>query len=63
MKEDVITRIALANPQIAIKLINGNKTIIQTTGTGNLKNAVYSIYGKEIAEGTIDVSYEYEEYI
>ena len=59
--EDVITRIALANPQIAIKLINGNKTIIQTTGTGNLKNAVYSIYGKEIAEGTIDVSYEYED--
>lgn len=59
--EDVITRIALANPQIAIKLINGNKTIIQTTGTGDLKNAVYSIYGKEIAEGTIDVSYEYED--
>lgn len=59
--EDVITRIALANPQIAIKLINGNKTVIQTTGTGELKNAVYSIYGKEIAEGVIDVSYEYED--
>ena len=59
--EDVITRIALANPQIAIKLINGNKTVIQTTGTGELKNVVYSIYGKEIAEGVIDVSYEYED--
>ena len=59
--EDVITRIALANPQIAIKLINGNKTVIQTTGTGELKNAVYSIYGKEIAEGVVDVSYEYED--
>ena len=59
--EDVITRIALANPQIAIKLINGNKTIIQTTGTRDIKNTVYSIYGKEIAEGIIDVSYEYED--
>ena len=59
--EDVIIRIALANPQIAIKLINGNKTVIQTTGTGELKNVVYSIYGKEIAEGVIDVSYEYED--
>lgn len=59
--EDVITRIALANPQIAIKLINGNKTVIQTTGTGELKNVVYSIYGKEIAEGVVDVSYEYED--
>ena len=59
--EDVITRIALANPEIAIKLINGNKTIIQTTGSGELKNVIYSIYGKEIAEGIIDVAYEYED--
>ena len=30
--EDAVTRIAIANPNIAIKLINGNKTIIQTNG-------------------------------
>ena len=35
--EDVMTRIALVNPNIAIKLISSGKTIIQTTGNGDLK--------------------------
>ncbi len=59
--EDAVTRIALANPSIAIKLINGNKTIIQTTGTGDLKNVIYGIYGKDVAEGIKEVSYKYED--
>lgn len=59
--EDAITRIALANPSIAIKLINGTKTIIQTTGNGDIKSVIYSIYGKEIAEGLLPVEYEYED--
>ena len=58
--EDTVTRIALANPNIAIKLINGNKTIIQTNGNGDLKTVIYNIYGKEIAEGLLEVNYEYE---
>ena len=58
--EDVMTRIALVNPNIAIKLISSGKTIIQTTGNGELKSVVYSIYGKEIAENILDVNYEYE---
>ena len=59
--EDVITRIALVNPQIAIKLINTGKTIIQTNGNGDLKTVIYSIYGKSVAESVLPVSYEYEE--
>ncbi len=59
--EDAVTRIALANPNISIKLINGSKTVIQTTGSGELKDVIYAIYGKEVAEGIIPVEYEYEE--
>ena len=59
--EDAITRIALANPNISIKLINGSKTIIQTTGNGDIKSVIYSIYGKEVAEGLLPVEYEYED--
>lgn len=59
--EDVITRIALVNPDISIKLINTGKTVIQTTGNGELKSVIYSIYGKDIAEGIIEVSYKYED--
>ena len=58
--EDAITRIALANPSIAIKLMNGSKTIIQTTGNGDIKSVIYNIYGKEVAENLIPVQYEYE---
>ena len=59
--EDVITRIALVNPNIAFKLINTGKTVIQTNGDGELKNVIYSIYGKDIANGIMEVNYKYED--
>ncbi len=59
--EDVVTRIALINPDISFKLINSGKTIIQTNGNGDLKSVVYSIYGKDIVEGILEVDYNYED--
>lgn len=59
--EDVITRIALVNPKVAIKLINTGKTVIQTNGNGDLKSVIYSIYGKDISNGITEVNYEYED--
>ena len=59
--EDAITRIALVHPEIAIKLINTGKTIIQTNGSGDLKSVIYNIYGKNVAEGILPVKYEYED--
>lgn len=59
--EDAVKRIALANPNVAIRLSNENKTIIKTNGSGELKTAIYSIYGKETTDGLIDVDYTYED--
>ena len=59
--EDVITRLAQVHPEIAFKLINTGKTIIQTNGNGDLKTVIYSIYGKDIAEKLISVDYQYED--
>ena len=59
--EDVITRIALIHPEIAIKLISSGRTIIQTSGNGELKDVIYNIYGKEISENVLDVNYEYDD--
>ncbi len=59
--EDTITRIALANPSVAIKLINTSKITIQTTGSGKLEDVIYSIYGKEIAQNLLPVEYEFED--
>ena len=58
--EDAVTRIALVNRDVAIKLISNGKTIIQTNGNGDLKTVIYSIYGKDIASEIIEVNYEYE---
>ena len=59
--EDVVTRIALVHPEIAIKLVNSGKVIIQTSGNGDMKSVIYSIYGKEIADNIININYEYED--
>ena len=59
--EDAVTRIALVHPEIAIKLINSGKTVIQTNGNGDLKTAIYSIYGKDVAGALIETEYTYED--
>lgn len=58
--EDVITRIALVHPEIAIRLVNTGKTIVQISGNDDLKSVIYNIYGKDIAENLINIDYEYE---
>ncbi len=59
--EDIITRAALIHPEISFKLVNTGKTVIQTNGSGDIKNVIYSIYGKTVAENCIPVSYTYED--
>lgn len=59
--EDVMTQIALIHPEIAFKFINTGKTIIQTTGNGDLTSVIYSIYGKDVAEAAIETEYKYED--
>ncbi len=56
--EDVVTRIALANPQINFRYINNGKTIIQTSGNGNLKDTIYDIFGKEVYDAVIPIEYD-----
>ena len=59
--EDVVTRIALVNKGVAIKLINNDKVLLQTTGNLDTKNMIYSIYGKDIANGIKETEYTYED--
>lgn len=57
---DMMTHMALSNPDVAIKLISGGKVIIDTQGDGRLKETIYSLYGKEIARALLDVDYKDE---
>lgn len=54
---DVVTRIALGHPEIAIKYINNGNTVMQTNGKGDVKSAMLYIYGKQIASQMVEVSY------
>lgn len=42
---DLINRLALSYPDIAFKLIHNSQTIIQTSGRGDLRQVLASIYG------------------
>ncbi len=59
--EDAITRIALVHPEIAIRLINTGKTVIQTNGNGDIKSVIYSIYGKDVATSILPTEYQYDD--
>ncbi len=59
--EDAITRLALVNPNIAFKLINTGKVVIQTSGNGDIQAVIYGIYGKNVAENVLKVDYTYED--
>lgn len=56
--EDIITYLALANPQISFKYINNSKKIFSTLGDSNLKTTIFSLMGRNIASNLIEVNYE-----
>ena len=54
---DVLTRIALANPNISFIYTCDEKEVFVTSGDGNLKNAILNIYGIDHAKASIPVDY------
>jgi len=46
----VSTNYALANPDIAVALEHDGRETFATTGTGDLRETVLSVYGREVAE-------------
>lgn len=47
---DIVNRIALGYPQIAITLSNSGKILLRTPGNGKLQQTVANVYGRHIAE-------------
>ncbi|MGG5461658.1 DNA mismatch repair endonuclease MutL [Clostridium sp. B9] len=50
---DLVNRLSLANPDVAFKLFNNNKKVLQTYGNGKLIDVIRTIYGKATAENVI----------
>ncbi len=58
---NIVSKYALANPQIAFELISDGKPLLHTAGTGNLRDAIVSVYGldlfKELTLGEAEFSF------
>ncbi|ELZ19560.1 DNA mismatch repair protein MutL [Haloterrigena salina JCM 13891] len=54
----VVTRYALANPDVAVSLTHDGREVFATTGQGDLQAAVMAVYGREVASAMIPVEAE-----
>lgn len=56
---DVVEKAALAHPEVAFSLVVDKKQSVRTPGNGDLKSAVYSIFGKEVTDNLKKISYDF----
>ncbi len=49
---------ALSRPDISFKYMNNGKTILHTTGSGELKDIIYHVYGRDTAMSVLPVQYD-----
>ena len=54
---NVIDKIALSHPEIALTYIKDSKNILRTAGDGKLLSAIYAVYGRDFTRKLIPVDY------
>ena len=54
----IVTRYALANPDVAVSLSHDGRSVLSTPGDGDLGATVLAVYGREVAESMIPVEAE-----
>ena len=53
-----VEQLALSNPAIGFEFIVNGASRISTTGSGNLKDSIYHIYGRELSSQLLPVEYD-----
>ena len=59
---DLVNKIALGHPEVAIHYINNGNTVLHTAGNNDPKTAVFYVYGKDAANSMLPISYRKGEY-
>ncbi|MFB6093823.1 MAG: DNA mismatch repair endonuclease MutL [Halanaeroarchaeum sp.] len=54
----VVTRYALANPDVAVSLEHDGSTVFTTTGQGDVRETMLAVYGRDVAESMLHVEYD-----
>lgn len=54
----VMDKIALSHPELAVRFVRDGKETLRAPGDGQLKSAVFAVFGREFTAGLIPVEYE-----
>ncbi len=55
---ELMIRLALSHPEVSFEFINNGQTKLHTSGNGRLKDAIYNVFGREIAMNLLEVNAE-----
>ncbi len=54
----LLEHLSLSHPEISFKLIAGGQTKLYTSGSGRLKDVIYSLYGRQTANSLLEIHEE-----
>ena len=54
----LVEKIAMSHPDISIRFIQNNQNKLHTSGNHNLKDIIYTVFGREIAANLLPVELE-----
>lgn len=54
----IVDRMAISHPEISFRFVRDGKQTLITSGNGDLKSTVYSVFGKEFSSSLVDVDYK-----
>ena len=52
---DLVEKIAMSHPDISIRFIHNNQNRLHTSGNNNIKDIIYTIFGREVAGNLLPV--------
>lgn len=58
---DLMEHLALSRPDISFKFVLGNQTRFHTSGNGDLREVIYRIYGREVANSLVPIQFAQED--
>ena len=54
---ELIMQLALSHPEISFQYIANNKKMFHTSGNSNLKDIIYSVFGKDVAKSVLPIEF------
>ena len=52
---ELMVRLALSHPEVSFEFINNHQSKLHTSGNGKLKDVIYQVFGREIAQNLLEV--------